>query len=402
MPRPALPPTPGSSADIKAQDGSQQRRSTPPLSFELPPPAIHDGSRTSPADSHPHFLTPSHHRPPPRTTSSRNPCHVQPAEAVKAQRRSSAARESKGSVPFTLPPPPTRARKIIQMKPRVPAEAAEGFAAKDVTTDMDAGTRTGEEVAKLGKGPSHVAAGGKGKKKTASAVNAAGRKIARKTAHSLIERRRRSKMNDEFALLKSMIPACTGEMHKLAILQASIDYVRYLEDCVAKLKAQHAETRAGAGCVDGAEAAHSPLLTMCEFKPMPHDDSTGHAESRMEAEAASAVVGHHADLFCPLPNAPLERSHGFHRRQHSCSSGSTDRRHYSHSVEAATSPPCGPQDGTRAPSSVSAGSTRTSPALVPLPDLAQDATAALMLLNDGRRSASTSTRGLSVQDLLSS
>jgi hypothetical protein len=35
----------------------------------------------------------------------------------------------------------------------------------------------------------------------------------------LIERRRRSKMNEEFAVLKSMIPACSGEMHKLAILQ---------------------------------------------------------------------------------------------------------------------------------------------------------------------------------------
>ena len=58
-----------------------------------------------------------------------------------------------------------------------------------------------------------------GKKKQPSASSTAGRKIARKTAHSLIERRRRSKMNEEFALLKSMIPACTGEMHKLAILQ---------------------------------------------------------------------------------------------------------------------------------------------------------------------------------------
>jgi hypothetical protein len=28
-------------------------------------------------------------------------------------------------------------------------------------------------------------------------------------------------MNEEFALLKSMIPACSGEMHKLAILQVS-------------------------------------------------------------------------------------------------------------------------------------------------------------------------------------
>lgn len=57
-------------------------------------------------------------------------------------------------------------------------------------------------------------------KKKPSATSAAGRKIARKTAHSLIERRRRSKMNEEFGTLKDMIPACRGqEMHKLAILQ---------------------------------------------------------------------------------------------------------------------------------------------------------------------------------------
>jgi hypothetical protein len=59
-------------------------------------------------------------------------------------------------------------------------------------------------------------------KKQPSATSVAGRKIARKTAHSLIERRRRSKMNEEFAVLKNMIPACNGEMHKLAILQVII------------------------------------------------------------------------------------------------------------------------------------------------------------------------------------
>ena len=59
-------------------------------------------------------------------------------------------------------------------------------------------------------------------KKQPSSTSAAGKKIARKTAHSVIERRRRSKMNEEFATLKGMIPACTDhEMHKLAILQAS-------------------------------------------------------------------------------------------------------------------------------------------------------------------------------------
>lgn len=54
-------------------------------------------------------------------------------------------------------------------------------------------------------------------------TTAVGRKIARKTAHSLIERRRRFKMNEEFGVLKGMIPACAGvEMHKLAILQVCI------------------------------------------------------------------------------------------------------------------------------------------------------------------------------------
>jgi hypothetical protein len=47
-------------------------------------------------------------------------------------------------------------------------------------------------------------------------------------------------MNEEFDTLKNMIPACEGqEMHKLAILQASIDYTRYLEDCIKDLKGHH-------------------------------------------------------------------------------------------------------------------------------------------------------------------
>lgn len=44
-------------------------------------------------------------------------------------------------------------------------------------------------------------------------------------------------MNEEFGVLKDMIPACKGvEMHKLAILQAGIEYVRYLQGCVEKLQ----------------------------------------------------------------------------------------------------------------------------------------------------------------------
>ena len=65
-------------------------------------------------------------------------------------------------------------------------------------------------------------------KKKQPSTSMAGRKIARKTAHSLIERRRRSKMNEEFGALKNLIPACTGEMHKLAILQVS-NYARFYQ-----------------------------------------------------------------------------------------------------------------------------------------------------------------------------
>lgn len=102
---------------------------------------------------------------------------------------------------FDLPPPPTRTRKIIQMKPKVPAKSK----AKDSRSTQS---------------PEPMPLSTNSKKKQPSATSAAGRKIARKTAHSLIERRRRSKMNEEFGTLKDMIPACTGqEMHKLAILQ---------------------------------------------------------------------------------------------------------------------------------------------------------------------------------------
>lgn len=48
-------------------------------------------------------------------------------------------------------------------------------------------------------------------------------------------------MNEEFGVLKDMIPACAGQdMHKLQVLSASIEYMRYLERCLAELKAIHA------------------------------------------------------------------------------------------------------------------------------------------------------------------
>ena len=199
MPRPEPPPTPASSTEIKGQDGSN----FPPLqmSFELPPPAV-----TS-AESRPSSSSTKQSSSAATSTSSYRPASpVSPAlpasEVVKIRRRSSVAQ--KPAAPkdssFALPPPPTRSRKIIQMKPKEQHE-------EQLDTPAD--------------GPKTAAGKAPPKKKQPSATSVAGRKIARKTAHSLIERRRRSKMNEEFGVLKDMIPACTGEMHKLAILQVS-------------------------------------------------------------------------------------------------------------------------------------------------------------------------------------
>ena len=194
MPRPSLPPTPGSSVDIKGKDGPQFGQ----MSFELPPPALNPvDSRPSSASTKSSSASSYH------PTSPKSPA-VSPTYIQGASRRRSSAAQANAKDVFTLPPPPTRSRKIIQMKPRGQQEQSldlEGEAAKGPTAKAGASTSN--------------------KKKQPSATSVAGRKIARKTAHSLIERRRRSKMNEEFGVLKSMIPACTGEMHKLAILQVS-------------------------------------------------------------------------------------------------------------------------------------------------------------------------------------
>lgn len=210
MPHPGLPPTPGSSSDINGQDGSHHLASLH-LAFELPPPAIHDASRSSPID----YKNSKHTTiyPNPLNESPHAPFPMQAAETVKNRRRSSATKEQNEGA-FALPPPPTRSRKIIQMKPKPPVEdEADGTLAKSTKAGGKSTAQTTKTAAASKEG---------GKKKQPTSSSAAGRKIARKTAHSLIERRRRSKMNEEFALLKSMIPACTGEMHKLAILQVSL------------------------------------------------------------------------------------------------------------------------------------------------------------------------------------
>lgn len=170
MTRTSLPPTPATSTEIRCKDGSPI--SAAENSFNLPPSAM-DSRRSN------------------------------GASAAHTQARSAS------SPGFSLPPPPTRSRTIIQMKPK--PQSSEDSARGPVQQGPKGANK------KTSASSSATATAGK---KQPSSTSVAGKKIARKTAHSVIERRRRSKMNEEFGTLKAMIPACTDqEMHKLAILQ---------------------------------------------------------------------------------------------------------------------------------------------------------------------------------------
>lgn len=171
MPRTSLPPTPAASLDLHGKDPAPHSVQETPLT--LPAPAIA-----------------------PSTTNGRTarPQPIRPATEKPS---------------FSLPPPPTRSRKIIQMKPAQQPKAAEP--SSTLSTSPKAAGKKGATGSSNG-----------ANRKQPSSTSAAGKKMARKTAHSVIERRRRSKMNEEFAVLKDMIPACKDQdMHKLAILSVS-------------------------------------------------------------------------------------------------------------------------------------------------------------------------------------
>lgn len=189
--------------------------------------------------------------------------------------------------------------------------------------------------------------------------------------------------------------------------QASIEYIRYLEDCVGKLKAQQEEDSARTESGRQTPTGRDRLPSIREFHPTFHGDSGSPLEDDIEMEDSDAVtspmMAPNSDRAAHLPSVSpaLPPREGRHR-QHSYSSVSTDRR-YSYSVSAGTSPAFGPQvfnmhsygrGDASAPTSA-----LTSPALNPQSELDQEAMAALMMLNNDRRDSKG--RGLSVRDLLS-
>jgi hypothetical protein len=197
-------PTPAMSGEFIIQDKNVTD------TFTLPPAALSPQSRRS-SRSDPSYVPASPTSP---DLSGRRASHTG---------RSAVKRPLED---FDLPPPPTRTRKIIQMKPK--SLSARSAKTKDNGKDS-------QQSSEPAPNPSSGS-----KRKQPSATSAAGRKIARKTAHSLIERRRRSKMNEEFGTLKDMIPACTGqEMHKLAILQVLPNYLLWSRSILTIPKGKH-------------------------------------------------------------------------------------------------------------------------------------------------------------------
>ena len=176
MPKAVFPPTPAPSMDIVGKDDAFQASLKDKASFTLPPPAI------------------------------------APAPLHDARDDDEACLQTRTGSQYSLPPPPTRTRKIIQMTPKVDlrGETADSCVETSAAKIRHPAARSSPATRK--------ATG----KKQPSSTSQDGKRIARKTAHSVIERRRRSKMNEEFGVLKNMIPACSNqEMHKLAILQVS-------------------------------------------------------------------------------------------------------------------------------------------------------------------------------------
>ncbi|KAL8722548.1 MAG: hypothetical protein Q9225_001016 [Loekoesia sp. 1 TL-2023] len=355
MPRTIFPPTPAPSMDIVGKDGGPQLPLKDKASFALPPPAI------APA-----------------------PCrNVQTTEEERLQAQAGSE--------YSLPPPPTRSRKIIQVTPKIDSK---GDPMGPNTKIAPAKTRHAVARASLA---THKATD----KKQPSSTSQAGKRIARKTAHSVIERRRRSKMNEEFGVLKDMIPACRNqEMHKLAILQAS------------------RKSSAANGAKSSANNQRSPQAlqqsTPPEYHPHAEDDDDDDDEGDEDEDSDVDMTGH--PEIPSMQTTYQEQTPGYNSPQSATTSPALDALQcqkatsYTSCLSGLPSPAIGPQSSIRRqnPQQI-VYSASTSPNLVPTlsKEADEEATAALLMLNRDRRNTNTSSnssngRGMSVKDLLSS
>jgi hypothetical protein len=223
-------------------------------------------------------------------------------------------------------------------------------------------------------------------------------------------------------------------MHKLAILQvstlclpciatptntrvqASIEYVRYLEDCVSKLKAQ-CGSEAKLDPEPRPVQSGLPSPTLGDAYNHNHGYGAGAPDAcSPDVDMTSSSSAAPSPSFTPIASrsqqpsiSPALRPQD-PGRHNSYSSVSSEYRLHSYSTSTTTSPFFGPQGGGGYPDASQQhahsayGSALTSPALPPQRDLDQEATTALLMLNqmDRRTSSTAAPRGMSVRDLLSS
>ena len=64
-------------------------------------------------------------------------------------------------------------------------------------------------------------------------------KEVKRSAHNAIERRYRTSINDKIIELKNIVVGVEAKLNKSAILRKTIDYIRYLQNTNAKLKAEN-------------------------------------------------------------------------------------------------------------------------------------------------------------------
>lgn len=372
-------------------------------------------------------------KPPPRPSPPVSPAERPLGSSPQRKRTLSGSHKAKddsNAMQYDLPPPPSRARKIIQMKPK---------------TGSVSSASPDDEPPSPAQPAKAVSATGT-KRKQPSATSAAGRKIARKTAHSIIERRRRSKMNEEFGVLKDMIPACEGvEMHKLAILQAGIEYVHYLEDCIKQMKAEKEHDRGTQHVVDDESVVD-------EEDDEPEDEETrppsrpatqaGSQWYRKSSVATTDSSSNPSPSILPHGGSRLQQQQPPHRtilpHVSSFSHSPNPRPNSSTPTPTLLSPafnaihfsPDLSRIGTNSSHAGSITMSQPSPNILPLPQamMALDrhghnaspmseggaeatATAALMMLTNDRRTAGETTaaerekaraKGMSVRDLLTS
>lgn len=186
--------------------------------------------------------------------------------------------------------------------------------------------------------------------------------------------------------------------------QASIDYVRYLEDCVAKLKAENSRGNVSSTTEEFTLPPSAHRGSYAQSRQYPARDEEEEQEQE-DVDMAGSEEGS-VSYATPTPNSyqasPAILPEDSRHRQNSYSSVSTDHRHYSISTSATSSPALGPSVYGYPRSVNSIGSTLTSPALIPQRDMDEEATAALLMLNTDRRGTFSGGRGMSVKDLLSS